>query len=213
MKKFLMSILVLSAISAVADSIYLEPKFTVAIESGIFESGLTLQSKTITPVVYKNSLLASGGAITLECKKGKVNLVSIDSFKTKIPVQIADNRQIATNCASLNTAVFWANDEYKIKSDNIVKLDADNLKVIPFTVESNSHVTGVKSDGYITLVSVDKGKYFKKALFFATINGVNYPVQYQQDDQQLTVYSAGMEKITISNANGQIIEVITFPNL
>lgn len=217
MKKLLAVLLVIGAANAIADSVYLEPQYTVAIESGIYESTTqTLTTKTVTPIVYEDSVLPAGESVTFSCQDNKTKLTQVGSKSYSIPVTLGTPYKIATTCGTPNALLIWSSDEYKIKSDRITKINDKGFSVIPFNINnsanSSAKVIGVTSDGNLTNITVNKAKYFKDAKFFGTLNGISYILQYSNDDEKFTIHAANLQKLTITDKDGQILSTIDFPS-
>lgn len=217
MKKLLTILLTTGAVTAMADSVYLEPQYTLALESGVYESATQiLSTKTLTPLVYEDSLLPAGESIVINCKGNKTLLTQIGAKSYEIPVTLGTPYKIATSCSNPNALLIWSNDEYKVKSNRISEIKDKNFVVIPFNINnvtsSSAKVIGVTSDGNLTNITVNKAKYFKDAKFFGTINGISYLLQYSNDDEKFTIHAANMQKLTITDRNGQIVSTIDFPS-
>jgi|LauGreDrversion4_2_1035121.scaffolds.fasta_scaffold80473_2 hypothetical protein len=217
MKKILIVLAATTSIHAFADKVYLEPQYTVAIESASFESSTqNFTTKTLTPIVYEDRLLPAGESIVLSCENNKPIIRKIDQQELKIPVQLANNTKQATNCASPNLGLFWAQDEYKIKNDNIVSIDDKKFSVIPFSAtipsSADGKIVSVSSDGNLINLLVNKAKYFKKAQFYGTIDGISYLLQSSNDDKKFTVHAADLQKLLVTDENGQVLASIDFPS-
>lgn len=217
MKKILIVLAATTSIHAFADKIYLEPQYTVAIESASLESGTqNFTTKTLTPIVYEDRLLPAGESIVLSCEDNKPIIRKIDQQELKIPVQIANNTKQPTSCSSANLGLFWTLDEYKVKNDSIVTIDDKKFSVIPFSAtippSADGKIVSVTSDGNLINVLVNKAKYFKKAQFYGTINGVSYLLQSSNDDKKFTVHAANLQKLLVTDENGQVLASIDFPS-
>lgn len=217
MKKILIALAATTSIHAFADKIYLEPQYTVAIESASFESSTqSYITKTLTPIVYEDRLLPAGESIVLSCKDNKTIIRKIDQQELQIQVQIASNTKQPANCTSPNLGLLWTKDEYKVKNDGIVTIDDKKFSVIPFssTVQpsADGKIVSVTSDGNLTNVLVNKAKYFKKAQFYGTINGSSYLLQASNDDKKFTVHAANLQKLLVTDENGQVLASIDFPS-
>lgn len=217
MKKLLTILLATGAVNAIAASVYLEPQYTVAIESGVYESTTqTLTTKTVTPIVYEDSMLPAGESVVISCQDNKTKLTQVGSKSYSIPVTLGTPYKIATTCGASNALLIWSSDEYKIKSDRIIEINDKNFSVIPFNINnvagSSAKVISVTSNGSLTNVTVNKAKYFKDAKFFGTLNGISYNLQYSNDDEKYTVHAANLQKLTITDKDGQILSTIDFPS-
>ena len=217
MKKILIVLAATTSIHAFADKIYLEPQYTVAIESASLESGTqNFTTKTLTPIVYEDRLLPAGESVVLSCEDNKPIIRKIDQQELKIPVQIANNTKQPASCTSANLGLFWTLDEYKVKNDNIVTIDDKKFSVIPFSStvlpSADGKIVSVTSDGNLINVLVNKAKYFKKAQFYGTINGISYLLQASNDDKKFTVHAANLQKLLVTDANGQVLASIDFPS-
>lgn len=217
MKKLLLLLGTISSMSF-ADSIYIYPHYTVALDSNatIESTSSTIKTKTVTPIVYKQTVLPAGMNVTLTCKKNKATLTLVDQYETKIPVSIGNANKIEMPC-DLSTApsLMWPyDDDYKIKSDNIKPINDKAFSVIPFNTNNigDGKVKGVTTDGTLTRVTVNKSRYFDSPQFFATIAGKMYFVQSTSDDNVFTVHAANIQKLLITDKTGQLISSIEFPS-
>lgn len=217
MKKILIALTATASVHAFADKIYLEPQYTVAIESASLESGTqNYMTKTLTPIVYEDRLLPAGESVVLSCEDNKPIIRKIDQQELKIPVQIASNIKQPADCRSPSLGLFWTKDEYKVKNDGIITIDDKKFSVIPFSAtippSLDGKIVSVTSDGNLTNVLINKVKYFKKAQFYGTINGVSYLLQASNDDKKFTVHAANLQKLLITDENGQVLASIDFPS-
>lgn len=217
MKKLL---LLLGAVSTMsfADSIYIDPHYTVALDSNgtIESSSNTIKTKTVTPIVYKQTVLPAGMNVTLTCKKNKATLTLIDQYETKIPVSIGNANKIEMPCdLSAVPSLMWPyDDDYKIKSENIKPINDKAFSVIPFNTNNigDGKITSVTTDGTLTRVTVNKSRYFDSPQFFATIGGKMYFVQATSNDTTFTIHAANVQKLLITDKSGQLISSIEFPS-
>lgn len=216
MKKIMLCMVSLLSASVYADNLYLEPLYSVGIESGSFESSNnTLTTKTVTPIVYEDRLLNAGESIMISCIGNKSVLKQIGSSNVNIPVELANPQHITAQCTSNNLGLFWAKDEYKITSDQITKIDDKAFKPEPFNETQNDAAKGmvlaITSDDHLLNITVNKAKYFNKAKFYGTVNGRDYLLQTSNDDELFTIHAANLDKLTILDKDGSIISTIIFP--
>ncbi len=214
MKKLTLAILGTLSAGVYAESIYLEPLYTVGVESAIIESTTnTITTKTVTPIVYEDSLIHAGESIVIDCSN-KPKLKQLGNYNTNIPIVIASANSLATSCNNGDIGLFWSKDEYKIKSDDVVKIDDNTFQVEPFNATQNElekgMVIGATTNGNLTNIEVNKAKYFKKAKFYGTINNRQYLLQTSNNDELFTVHAANLTKLVITDKNGQIISTIDF---
>lgn len=216
MKKTILSIALFGlSLSAVAESTYIEKNYTVALSDSSFESGI-LQTKTLTPIMYKKYVLPANQDITFSCKDGITTLIQVANYSINETVTIGNLSKIGMTCAeSISPNLFWTKDEIKIKSDAVQELNNEDFQTIPFNVtnQGDGKITGLTSNGILTKVLVNKSKYFENVKFYATINGKDYYIQANNDDDDTyTLSVANFSKLITTDANGEITTTITTPN-
>lgn len=217
MKKILFSLLAATSLYSYADSIYIEPHYTIALESANIESSTNMiQAKTLTPLVYKKYILPAGVNVSIQCKDNQAILRQVDQYTMKEKISIGNGNKVQIAC-DLNTMpdMMWSpDDEDKVKSDNVKEIDNKAFSVVPFNSNNigEGKVTGITTDGNLTNVTVNKSRYFDSPQFFATINGKMYFVQSTNNDDTFTVHAAHMQKLLVTDKNGQLLASIDFPS-
>jgi hypothetical protein len=217
MKRIIFALLSTYASLSFADNVYLEPHYTVAIESATFEStNNTIQATTLTPIVYKKNILPSGASVTIACKNSQAKLIQLAGYSIKEPIAIGNGSKIQMPC-DLNAvpSLLWSNDdEYKVKSDAVKEINAKGFNVIPFTANhlSDGQITSVTTDGNLTNIIVNKSRYFNNPQFFATIDGKMYFIQSSNDDDTYTIHAANMQKLLVTDGSGQLLATVEFPS-
>ncbi|MDD3267177.1 MAG: hypothetical protein PHC75_08395 [Burkholderiales bacterium] len=219
MKKILFAIFSSITISSYAETIYLNEHYTVALDNATLESNTnTINIKTLSPIVYKDYYLPIGTAITMSCDKNNHAIVSkIDTYNTKIPVSIGNGSKIEFPCdnKTMPDMIWVSDDDYKIKSDNVKQVSKATFSIIPFTAKNmtnDGQITGISTDGNLTIISVNKTKYFNGAQFFADIKGKMYFLQSTNRNDKFIVHGADFDKLLITDSSGQLISSVEFPN-
>lgn len=218
MKKICFTILLGIFMSSYAETIYLNEHYTVALDDSTFESSANIiRTKTISPIVYKDYYLPIGSLVTMSCdKNGHAIISQIDTYNTKIPVSIGNGSKIEFPCdnKTMPNMMWTTNDDYKIKSDNIKQISKSSFTIVPFTAKNmtnDGQITGISSDGNLTIITVNNPKYFKNVQFFSEINNKVYFLQSSNSDDKFTVAGANFDKLLITDNSGQLISSVEFP--
>lgn len=219
MKKILFTLLSITINLVSAETIYLNEHYTVALSNSTLESSTnTIQATTLSPIVYKDYYLPIGSSIIMSCNnKNKAVISKIDTYNTKIPVSIGNGSKIEFSCdnSSMPDMMWTTDDDYKIKSDNVRQISKSSFEIVPFSAKNMSadgQITKITTDGNLTIITVNKAKYFKNAQFFADINGKMYFLQSTNNDDDFIVHGANFDKLLITDGNGQLISSLEFPN-
>jgi hypothetical protein len=199
-----------------ADDLYLEPQFLIAVESVTTKSesaGTTpgiasdvISVATRTPLIYADTLVPAGAMLTIDCRSPTPRLTAIDTLVTTIPLQIAGPLRETIPCDVARIGLIWTKDEFRINSNRTITIDDNLFTAKQFTTSiqnGRGKVLSVNSDGNLTNLVVNNLKYFNQSRIIGQIQGRQYLLGYSNDERKITVFAANLDSLTIYDRLGR----------